>query len=1054
MELNSKQKKLKSLYDYIEISDEEFLEIYNKAKEEKDAALAVHIEMMEYVKNQMNLDVILRYLEKLNIDLRKTSSSIAKSVSPLFSLLETIGYEFTEFEIETLLENKVFKTLFEKHCENLKEPKERDFSSLHKENDCFKVLCDAFLTKDFNINEVEEVDEEEFDKILEEYESDVKTEDPVKMYLKEIGRIPLLSHKEEIELGKRIETGDEEAKKRLEEANLRLVVSIAKRYIGRGLLFLDLIQEGNLGLIKATEKFDYKKGFKFSTYATYWIRQAITRAIADKGRDIRIPVHMIERINKMLQIERNLVEKLGYEPSPKELAMEMNVSEDEITKMKKYAQNPVSLETPIGEEDSYLGDLIPDESFMTPEENAIIEALKNDTKSLLEGLEERQQRVLRLRFGLDDGRTRTLEEVGKEFHVTRERIRQIEAKALTILRNPSRRKKVDEYIDTDNYHERRKSNLKADEGIKSMRTPVEAENWKVKVSLEKTESTAKPVVKVKRPIKKGDSFPSLIPKNVNTKIITKNSNSKVVENNEEKTNFANDPIERKQNTIAIQPESFDKKQVEILKVPFSKEIPIQETSAKSNEEAVHIGSEKQNRFQKSEKEIEKIKENEDIELVEVIQTKESKKNTPSDSKESLADVSTINALPNDFHYENREVYNLEIEKQESQDLKSKTYFSSFQKEPRELFWTLLTSPSKQRCLPFIRFGENLNACNAWPKEDNHCKNYYYVTWNIFKKNCSKPLNREKIFIYKYKREIFESLLNELTEEERKIFVLFHGEDYDQLNLVMYDESHTIHEYCVLYWNVIDKLEILLKKKKKVNKNSKQFNSFIFSNSIEWFAQSLNCNVPILQKAIEMLSLEDQNYIYRKRGKELNAFKPLSISKEVNGYKLALDHLKDNIRFLKQQENKDEKRKDSPLRERVIIVKQEKRKNLLEEKLRLLKAEIFNDFSKKYGSLIDNEALTMIIDKTVTDEKMSKNIYTHIIESELIVWLKDKYNQNASSEESKEILKKIKEKFVFEMKSRNPLWNKSEIENMIEKAFLEYENTRSFEEELLLRLRKS
>lgn len=759
MELNSKQKKLKSLYDYIEISDEEFLEIYNKAKEEKDAALAVHIEMMEYVKNQMNLDVILSYLEKLNIDLRKTSNSIAKSVSPLFSLLETIGYEFTEFEIETLLENKVFKTLFEKHCENLKEPKERDFSSLHKENDCFKVLCDAFLTKDFNINEVEEVDEEEFDKILEAYESDVKTEDPVKMYLKEIGRIPLLSHKEEIELGKRIEAGDEEAKKRLEEANLRLVVSIAKRYIGRGLLFLDLIQEGNLGLIKATEKFDYKKGFKFSTYATYWIRQAITRAIADKGRDIRIPVHMIERINKMLQIERNLVEKLGYEPSPKELAMEMNVSEDEIAKMKKYAQNPVSLETPIGEEDSYLGDLIPDESFMTPEENAIIEALKNDTKSLLEGLEERQQRVLRLRFGLDDGRTRTLEEVGKEFHVTRERIRQIEAKALTILRNPSRRKKVDEYIDTDNYHERRKSNLKADEGIKSMRTPVEAENWKVKVSLEKTESTAKPVVKVKRQIAKGSVIPSLIQKNPKPKLMNADSNLNSMENNKTKIETT---LEYNQTTNIMEIESFDKKQVEILKVPFSKEIPIQETSAKSNEEAVHIGSEKQNRFQKSEKEIEKIKENEDIELVEVIQTKESKKNTPSDSKESLADVSTINALPNDFHYENREVSNLEIEKQESQDLKSKTYFSSFQKEPRELFWTLLTSPSKQRCLPFIRFGENLNACNAWPKEDNHCKNYYYVTWNIFKKNCSKPLNREKIFIYKYKREIFESLLNRLV----------------------------------------------------------------------------------------------------------------------------------------------------------------------------------------------------------------------------------------------------------------------------------------------------
>lgn len=276
----------------------------------------------------------------------------------------------------------------------------------------------------------------------------IAIDDPVRMYLKEIGKVPLLSADEEIDLALRMEKGDVEAKRRLAEANLRLVVSIAKRYVGRGMLFLDLIQEGNLGLIKAVEKFDYRKGFKFSTYATWWIRQAITRAIADQARTIRIPVHMVETINKLIRVSRQLLQELGREPQPEEIAREMNMSVDKVREIMKISQEPVSLETPIGEEeDSHLGDFIPDDDAPAPAEAAAFTLLKEQLIDVLDTLTPREEKVLRLRFGLDDGRARTLEEVGKEFNVTRERIRQIEAKALRKLRHPSRSKKLKDYLD-------------------------------------------------------------------------------------------------------------------------------------------------------------------------------------------------------------------------------------------------------------------------------------------------------------------------------------------------------------------------------------------------------------------------------------------------------------------------------------------------------------------------------------------------------------------------------------------------------------------------------
>ena len=299
---------------------------------------------------------------------------------------------------------------------------------------------DESIVKDDTPMEIEEIDLS--------LPKGISIDDPVRMYLKEIGKIPLLKPHEEVELARRMHEGDELAKQRLVEANLRLVVSIAKRYVGRGMLFLDLIQEGNLGLIKAVEKFDYVKGFKFSTYATWWIRQAITRAIADQARTIRIPVHMAETINKLIRVSRQLLQELGRDPKPEEIAKEMDMTEDKVREIMKIAQDPVSLETPIGEEEySHLGDFIPDDDAPAPAEAAAYSLLKEQIEDVLGSLNEREQKVLKLRFGLEDGRARTLEEVGKEFDVTRERIRQIEAKALRKLRHPSRSKKLRDYLD-------------------------------------------------------------------------------------------------------------------------------------------------------------------------------------------------------------------------------------------------------------------------------------------------------------------------------------------------------------------------------------------------------------------------------------------------------------------------------------------------------------------------------------------------------------------------------------------------------------------------------
>ncbi len=344
---------------------------------------------------------------------------------------------FAEFSLDEEQLEKVFETLDNAGVDIMKiDPIEDELQV-----DDIDIIDDEEII----LTEEDEIDMENIDLSVPD---GVSIEDPVRMYLKEIGKVPLLSAEEEIELALRMEDGDEEAKKKLAEANLRLVVSIAKRYVGRGMLFLDLIQEGNLGLIKAVEKFDYRKGFKFSTYATWWIRQAITRAIADQARTIRIPVHMVETINKLIRVSRQLLQELGREPTPEEIAEEMNMPVERVREILKISQEPVSLETPIGEEeDSHLGDFIPDDNIPVPADAAAFTLLKEQLLEVLGTLTDREQKVLRLRFGLDDGRARTLEEVGKEFNVTRERIRQIEAKALRKLRHPSRSRKLKDYLD-------------------------------------------------------------------------------------------------------------------------------------------------------------------------------------------------------------------------------------------------------------------------------------------------------------------------------------------------------------------------------------------------------------------------------------------------------------------------------------------------------------------------------------------------------------------------------------------------------------------------------
>ncbi len=378
----------------------------------------------------------------------KMEENMTKFNEKMATLLDIAAKNMNTLKYDEILsefpEASMDGELFDKILEELEKTRVEILAAIDNEQE--PVLLEVDEIDDADLEE--ELSNMDISKLDLSIPEGIGLDDPVRMYLKEIGKVPLLNAEEEIELAKQMELGNDSAKKRLAEANLRLVVSIAKRYVGRGMLFLDLIQEGNLGLIKAVDKFDYKKGYKFSTYATWWIRQAITRAIADQARTIRIPVHMVETINKLMRVSRQLVQELGREPLPEEIAQRLDMPVDRVREILKIAQEPVSLETPIGEEeDSHLGDFIQDENVPVPAEAATYTMLKEQIVEVLTTLTEREQKVLRLRFGLDDGRPRTLEEVGKEFNVTRERIRQIEAKALRKLRHPSRSRKLRDYLE-------------------------------------------------------------------------------------------------------------------------------------------------------------------------------------------------------------------------------------------------------------------------------------------------------------------------------------------------------------------------------------------------------------------------------------------------------------------------------------------------------------------------------------------------------------------------------------------------------------------------------
>ena len=426
-----------------EIEEIKEKKIKAKAKVEKEEAT----EKVE--KNEKSKKEDKKANSKKEIDEPKKEKKTVKKVEEK---------ELSEEDAEAKEENKV-KEIIEKaktkgqitYGELASQLDEANSEQIDKVFDAFEDLGVDILQEDFDEPDIEDLQEVE-DIKLEEMDMNavmdgVNIDDPVRMYLREIGRIPLLTYDQELELAKKVLEGDEEAKQKLSESNLRLVVSIAKKYVGRGMLFLDLIQEGNMGLIKAVEKFDYTKGFKFSTYATWWIRQAITRAIADQARTIRIPVHMVETINKLIRTSRHLLQQLGREPSPEEIAKEMEIPVEKVMEIQKIAQDPVSLETPIGEEDdSHLGDFIQDDDSPAPQDSAAYTLLKEQLEEVMQTLTPREAKVLKLRFGLEDGKARTLEEVGKEFMVTRERIRQIEAKALRKLRHPSRSKKLRDYM--------------------------------------------------------------------------------------------------------------------------------------------------------------------------------------------------------------------------------------------------------------------------------------------------------------------------------------------------------------------------------------------------------------------------------------------------------------------------------------------------------------------------------------------------------------------------------------------------------------------------------
>ncbi len=767
------------------------------------------------------------------------------------------------------------------------------------------------------------------------------------MYLKEIGRIPLLSSEEEIALCKRIEQGDIEAKKRLAEANLRLVVSIAKRYTNRGMQFLDLIQEGNEGLLKAIDKFDYKKGFKFSTYATWWIRQAITRGIADQARTIRIPVHMVEKIKKTFRVQRTLLQILGREPTPEEIAEEMGLTPTEIREILKYATEPVSLETPVGEdEDNFLGDFVADENIILPENYSLTENMKVALRSVLEELTEREQKVLALRFGLEDGRARTLEEVSKYFDVTRERIRQIEAKALKKLRHPAKAKRIKDYYE-DNFYKGEKSTLKATTDSKNWEVPVQAQSWKI----EKKEESEKPkpMAFVKRPIKNGAPIPSLLPKSTNISMNSQKENKKDIPSNAVstlKTEQQNTRTKQTKKVSTLSQTMPKKTSVDIKNTETSKEketisSPLNETISKD----IQLVATTENNAKSINPPLPKIEVEEGLSnlneetKVKIPQKNSSKKIALTEydykaielrfglkdgKKRTTVEISKILGLSqptiskrinkaikklesdNSIWYEwNNDEEKLEIILNSTKGNIVNDFFSQFNGYAKEnVFWALVFIANVKRDVTFVKFGENLDTNLPWPK-DASCASYYSATFSCAKKDIQNILDGNKKilpFIKKYAKEEFEPLFTQLTKEELKLFTLFHGENYDELKLVSYDKNHTIKDLINAYLELTAKLETKILEQRKYCKSKKIKNETISDEKQAVQTKSFFSNFEeYSQEKIfwAFLSLREnpRQTIFNRHGENLNELNKLDKegnSTTIPNYYNAISQIKERL----------------------------------------------------------------------------------------------------------------------------------------------------------------
>ena len=881
MALDKNQKKLWDLYSYIEISEEEFLILYDLARKEKDLKSAFHELMMKYVKTYMNFENIKKYIKKLNIDINQSSLTLAKKIRPLFQLLDKIEYTFSEKEKELLLEEPLFKNLFETFSKKSTLKKE-DFIKIHRESKSFMELCEAFFEKKdlfINLEDIEEISDEDFEKIQEEYEkNEIPINNPVLMYLREIGCIPLLNANEEKFLTEKCSLGDEEAKKKLVEANLRLVVSIAYRYVGHRLSFLDLIQYGNVGLMKAVDKFDYNKGFMFSTYATWCIRQAITRALTDQARIIRIPANKVETINKMARIQRQLTLELNREPSEEEVAKKMGISVEKVREVIKISQDPVSLETPIGEEeDSHLGDFVPDASSMTPEEYATNEILKEEIRAVLETLQEREQEVLELRFGLVDGTSHTLEEVGKRFNVTRERIRQIEAKALRKLSYPSRAKKLKDYIDFYTTNKRALevpfTTYDKKEGLNFIPNST---NWSVKK--DKVEEKEKPVAYAKK-------IPISAAKN------------------ELNTNSTKDPI-----LVASQPipqkdtnhkkPSLTKREYEIIELRFG----LKDRNVRTIKETASLINLNNSYLSQLIKSIlQKLKENPKIWLdwnddetklkmvlnyngfiklmlehpeISLEKWREYIANLSEDQQKAIIAKNGETLFENNkgLDYKTKSMYENAIinlrdycegkrnimSQEEKHNKIIEPFFSKFNEyEKIKTFWAFLQCKIFLRNAAFLKYGENLNLQKEIPKEK---RNSSYTYLYILKKEMLSILNGEKNllnFVLKYTEKERTEAIVILNEEEIILLKKFHGENLNELKMPIVEEM-TLKELVEEYERITLKLEKEILKARKNEVLQTKRNQWLLENIkaqlFDYLAKSYKniINDKILEESIDSM----------------------------------------------------------------------------------------------------------------------------------------------------------------------------------------------------------